>query len=270
VTTPEVGPRARLERLSGRPLWHQLLADLRRRLDAGEFAASFPGELELRDEYGVSRSTVREALRELRAAGIVSAGRGRQPRLVTEIDIEQPLGALYSLFASVEAAGLEQRSIVRRLDIHADAHIAVRLGREESAPLLYLERLRLADGQPLAHDRVWLPADLARPLLDADFSHTGLYGELASRCGLRLTGGRERLRAVVPTAHERLLLDLPADQAAFAIERLGCASGRSVEWRTTVIRGDRFSAVAEFNARAGYRLDLTALDPGGLSTHWRT
>jgi GntR family transcriptional regulator len=254
----EPAPERRLRRESGEPLWKQLLTDLRRRLDVGEFVDAFPGELELRDAYGVSRHTVREALRHLREEGVVVAARGRQPHVAAEAEIVQPIGALYSLFASVEAAGLEQRSIVRTLDVRADAHVAVRLGLEESTPLFHLERLRLAGAEPLAHDKVWLPADLARPLLDADFGHTALYDELALRCGVRLTGGQERLRAVVPTAHQRRLLEIGADVAAFEIERLGCVSGRPVEWRTTLVRGDRFSALAEFSARTGYQIDLTA------------
>jgi GntR family transcriptional regulator len=240
------------------PLWQHVRDDLRARLERGEFIDSFPGENELRTQYGVSRHTIREALRELRQEGLVTAARGRQQRPVTEAFIEQPVGALYSLFASVEAAGLEQRSIVRNLDIRADAHVAVRLGMEESTPLLYLERLRLAGGEPLAHDKVWLLASDARALLDVDFSHTALYDELARRCSIRLTGGQERIQAVIPTAAEQRLFDLPPNVAAFSIERLGRARGRAIEWRTTLIRGDRFSAVARFDARAGYSLNLAA------------
>jgi GntR family transcriptional regulator len=259
-----------LERGSGVPLWQQLRSDLRRRLDAGEFTDAFPGEMDLCDEYGVSRHTVREALRVLRDEGVVVAARGRAPKLATDDPIEQPLGALYSLFASVEATGVAQHSIVRRLDTRADAHIAIRLGLEESTPLVYLERLRLADGQPLAHDRVWLPAEVAAPLLDADFTHTALYGELATRCGVRLTGGEERLRAVMPSRPERALLDLASDEAAFAIERIGLAGRRRLEWRTTLIRGDRFTAVANFSARTGYRIDLTATTPAARYPVWST
>jgi GntR family transcriptional regulator len=248
-------------RIMGRtPLWRHVRDDLRSRLERGEFVDSFPGENDLRTEYGVSRHTVREALRELREDGLVTAAKGRRPRPVGEALIEQPVGALYSLFASVEAAGLEQRSVVRTLDIRADAHVAVRLGMEESTPLLYLERIRLADGEPLAHDKVWLLASDARALLDADFGHTALYDELADRCGIRLAGGEERIQAVTPTPAERRLLGLPEGVAAFSIERIGRAGGRAdgraVEWRTTLIRGDRFSVVAQFDARAGYRLDL--------------
>jgi len=254
-------PSAQLDRSGPRPLWAQLRDDLMARADAGEFARAFPGELVLAAEYGVSRHTVREALRRLRADGLVTAERGRTPRLASDNEIEQPLGALYSLFASVVAAGLVQRSVTQRLDIRADAVVAARLGLEGSTPLLYLERLRLAGEEPLAVDRVWLPAALTTPLLAVDFDHTALYDELAARCGVRLHGGRERISAVVPTPAERALLGIGADTAAFAIERLGCAGGEPVEWRHTLVRGDRFSVVAEFSSRAGYRIDLAASAP---------
>ena len=245
-----------LDRTRHDPLWSQLLADLRRRLDVGEFADSFPGELALVGEYGVSRHTVREALRRLRDEGTVVAGRGRSPRLAAPTEIRQPLGALYSLFSSVEAAGLSQRSVVRTLEVRADGVIAARLGLEESTPLVFLERLRMAGTAPLAVDRVWLPHAIAAPLLDVDFTHTALYTELAQACGVTLTAGREDIRAVVPSEAERDLLAVGPDVAAFAIERLGLVGPEAVEWRHTLVRGDRFTVTADFSTRGGYRLGL--------------
>jgi GntR family transcriptional regulator len=239
------------------PLWAQVLADLRQRLADGEFVTAFPGELVLVNEYQISRHTVREALRRLRQEGLVTASRGRQPKVIVDaVEIEQPLGALYSLFASVEAAGLEQRSVVQALDVRADGVIATRLGLEESTPLVYLERLRMAGPEPLALDRVWLPERLAAPLLEADFSHTALYDEYASRCGVHLTGGKEHIRAVMPYPAEQWLLGTGPGSAAFAIERLGCANGRPVEWRHTLVRGDRFAVTTDLATRNGYQFGL--------------
>jgi GntR family transcriptional regulator len=73
---------------------------------------------------------------------------------------------------------------------------------------------------------------------------------------VRLTGGREHIRAVVPTRAEQRLLDLPRMAGALAIDRLGYAGDRPVEWRHTLIRGDRFSLSADFSARTGYQLHL--------------
>lgn len=254
TTVRDAASAAPLDRKSPLPLWAQLRADLLRRLDAGAFDAEFPGEMTLVADYGVSRQTVRTALRELRADGVVRAERGRRPRLANPADITQPLGTVYSLFASVESAGLRQTSVIRHQDLTADGAVAGRLGLEASTPLFRLERLRLAGDEPLALDTAWLPGDLGAPLLDADFTHTGLYSELAARTGLRVDGGREHIRGVVPTAAEQRLLAIPATTGALLISRLGCAAGRPVEWRQTLIRGDRFSLLAEFSSRTGYRL----------------
>lgn len=237
--------RSTVDRRSPLPLWAQVQADIERRLRRGEFSDAFPGEMELVDQYGVSRQTVREALRRLREGGLVEAARGRAPK-VASTEITQPQGALYSLFASVQATGHVQRSIVRALDARADGTVAARLSLEESTPLIYLERIRLVDEEPLAMDRVWLPARIAAPLLDSDFTQTSLYEELDRRCGVRLTGGRELVRAIVPTAAERVLLGIPETTAALAIERTGEVKGQPVEWRSTVVRGDRFSLLTDF------------------------
>lgn len=240
---------APLLRRGSLPLWRQIYADLRRRLEEGEFPGAFPGELALAAEYAVSRHTVREALRRLRSEGAVIGERGRPSRLAPPA-IAQPLGVLYSLFASAEALGLEQRSVVRMLDLRADGVVATRLGLEESTPLVYLERLRLAAEIPLAVDRAWLPAAVAAPLLAADFSHTALYDELAARTGLRPDGGCEQMHAAVATAAERRLLEIPAGVAVFRIDRLSRCGGEPIEWRTTLVRADRFSVTAEFAAGA--------------------
>jgi len=228
------------------PLWQRLRDDLQTRLLQGHFDDAFPGELSLAREYGVSRHTTREALRGLRRDGVVTAARGRTSKVASPTLIEQPMGALYSLFASVEAAGLSQHSVVRFLDVRSDDVVAEHLGLPAPSRLVYLERLRLAGDEPLAVDRVWLPASRTMPLLDVDFSNTSLYGQLSRRCGIRLSGGQEHIRAVVLSEEEQQLLGSPPDVAALALHRLGCSSGEPVEWRHTLIRADRFSLTAQF------------------------
>lgn len=256
------GVRARpLDRANPLPLWAQIEADLRRRMRAGAFDDRFPGEHELVAEYEVSRHTVRDALRRLRDEGILDSGRGRGT-WVRRPRIEQPLGALYSLFRSVEAMGLEQRSVVRGLEVVTDEKVAGRLERAADTELVYLERLRLADSEPLALDRAWLPRSVAGPLLDADFTHSGLYDELAGLTGTRLTGGSEVITAAVPSAATRKLLAIPSGTAVMEVRRLGCLRDQPVEWRETLVRGDRFSVAARWSAQEGYRMDVAG--NGGL------
>lgn len=250
---PGAGGRGPLDRVSPMPLWAQLRDDLLRRLQAGEFAGGFPGELQLTQEYAVSRYTVREAVRRLREGGLVEAARGR-PSVVTATTIEQPLGSLYSLFRAVESQGMRQHSDVLAQELVRDDEVAARLGGAPGDELFHLARLRYADDEPLARDRVWLPAALARDLLDADFSHGALYDQLASRCGIRLDGGTERITAVRPAPATRTLLGLPRDVACLAIERIGMLGGRPLEYRLTEVRGDRYAVTTEWSPSRGYRV----------------
>ena len=253
--SPRRTPIRPLDRKSPLPLWAQLHADLERRLRADEFDDAFPGELDIADEYQVSRHTVRDALRKLREDGVIDSGRGRGT-WVRRARIDQPIGALYSLYRSVEAMGVEQRSEVRVLDSRTEPEVAERLGRPAATEFVFLERLRLAGGDPLALDRAWLPLPFAGPLLDADFSHSGIYDELIRLTGRQPTGGTETITAIVPTAAERRLLKFPARTGALSVERLGCLDNEPVEWRESVIRGDRFNVVAHWSARDGYQVDM--------------
>lgn len=97
------------------PLWAQVLADLRKRLTAGEFAERFPADSELVDQYKVSRHTVREAVRRLQGEGLLERRRG-QGSFVVGRPIEQSMGTMYSLFRSIEETGAVQESVVRALE----------------------------------------------------------------------------------------------------------------------------------------------------------
>jgi len=238
------GAGAAVDRASPMPLWAQVLSDLSARLGAGEFDERFPTDQKLVEVYGVSRQTVREAVRRLADDGLLARERGRGTRVRT-VEFEHTAGTLEGLFEQVEAQGFTQTSLVRVREETTDAGIARRLKLSARARLVHIERLRLADGEPLALDRSWLPARVARRLLEASLTHAGLYDELARLCDVRIDGGTER----VPTAAERRALAIPSGVAAFAIERLVCSEGVPVEWRQSLVRGDRYSFVIELSPR---------------------
>lgn len=242
-----IGEMTPLDRTSPMPLWAQLETDLRARLESGEFSESFPTDLELTKTYEVSRHTVREAVRHLNKTGLLKRERGRGT-VVNRAEFEQSLGTLYSLFQSVESAGVEQTSEALRCDIVQDAVAASHLQLDEKAELVLLERLRLAAGSPLAVDRAWMPIAVAKPLLDVDWTHTALYAELGKAKAPVPNQGWERLTPIVPTSVDRKTLGLRKSDAAFFLERLGTHDGAPIEWRTTIIRGDRYRFVTDWSA----------------------
>ncbi len=236
-----------VDRDSPMPLWAQIEADLRRRVEAGEFSEAFPTDLELTETYDVSRHTVREAIRHLNKTGLLKRERGRGT-VVNRAEFEQSLGTLYSLFQSVESNGVEQTSELIRCEVVTDSVAASHLELEENAELVVLERVRLAGGAPLALDRAWLPVTFGEPLLRVDWSHTALYQELAQLGAPVPNQGWERLTPIVPAPADRERLGLRTRDAAFSLERLGLCDDVPVEWRTTIIRGDRYRFVTDWSA----------------------
>jgi len=247
---------ATVDRSNPLPLWAQIVDDLRRRLLGGEFEQHFPTDEELTEYYEVSRQTVREAVRHLSAEGLVVRQRGRGSAVTPPI-LEQPLHSLYSLASTMRARGIEERSEVLTAERRpVTDEIAAQLGIETTAEVVLIERLRFAAAEPIARDRSWLPASQAAGLLEADLTSGGLYELLARHCSVRITGGWERIRPVIPNATERRLLRLPSNTAAFSIERLALVGDTPIEWRNSLIRGDRYSLIAQWPTGTQVRPDL--------------
>jgi GntR family transcriptional regulator len=245
-----------LDRSSPLPLWAQLVDELRRRLAEGELSGRLPTEPSLAADYRVSRQTVREALRRLREAGLLTAERGRGT-FVREVAPAPPASDRpSSLLGALEAPAPGRALTVRMLDRATEPRAAARLGLPAGAPLVHLERLWTVDGAAVAHDRAWLPEAVGGPLLDADLRRGSLRDALARWCGVRVDGGSERLGMAAPTGEPRRLLGLEKRQPALVVERLGRAGDRSVEWGETLVRGDRCGLVLEWStAGSGWAVD---------------
>ncbi len=232
-------PTNLIDRSHPLPLWAQVLGNLRARLQNGEFGERFPTDEQLVAEYEVSRQTVREAVRRLADEGLLERTRGRGTRVKT---FEHVAGSLGSLYEQVRRQSATQRSVVLARAIVTDAEIARQLALAPDSEVVHIERLRFADEEPLAIDRAWLPASLARQLLGVDLTDTGLYVELARLCGIDDLHGSERIRPVIPSEADRCTLALPDGEAAFSIKRLTrTGAAEPVEWRHSLVRGDRYT-----------------------------
>lgn len=233
-----------------RPMWREIHQDLRSRLAHGDFDHRFPTDRELVEEYEVSRHTIREAVRGLQEEGLITRQRGRGSYR-TRASFTQPLGTIYSLFQSIEESGVTQTSVVVRQEETRDEQAAKILGLATDTSLFYLERTRLADSEPLAVDRVWLPMPLAAPLLEANFSHTSLYDQLRALCQTVPEEGVEQSRPITLERSIAVRLGLAAGDPAFEIDRRTRTRGQPLEWRVSIVRGDRYVFRAEWNAPWG-------------------
>lgn len=249
-------------RSKSRPLWEQVLADLRRRMSRGEFKSGFPTDRELMKRYKVSRHTAREAVRHLQTEGVLTRYKGRGS-FVQPLSLEQRVGPLYSLFRSIEDQGHLQRSDVLALRSVRDREVAEQMGLAPTTKFLFLRRLRRADGTPFAVDEIWLPETIAAPLYSVNFEHTAVYAELERLTDARPVRGWERIRPALPSAEEQKLLAIGSRQPVFVVSRYTETERGPLEWRTTVVRGDAYTFTTTWS-------NSKAISEFGVSTTKKT
>jgi GntR family transcriptional regulator len=249
------------------PMHHQVYLDLRGSLDDGTWQPGdrLPPERQLAGQYGVSLITVRRALSELAQQGRIERTRGRGT-FVLRPRLERDIASRASFADEMQERGLdpETRLISARPE-SATVTVAAALGLEAGSPTLYLERLRLAGGEPYLLEQVHLPAERFPGLLASDLEHASLYEIMATRYGTPVVRAREALEPVLLRTREAGLLAQRRGAAALLIEGIAfTADDTAVEFGRTFVRGDRSRYYVERNVeRPVHSPSTEALASGG-------
>jgi len=150
------------------PRWRQIELSLLKEIDAGGLKVGdrLPGENALAPHFGVTRTTVRRALAELRQKGVLRIEQGRGA--FVERRLSYGLGSRSSFKANLRAESLVPSvDILRRFEIAAPAEIAEKLKIAAGARLFVFETIGEASGIVLSLTRHHLPAVSFPQALDA-------------------------------------------------------------------------------------------------------
>jgi len=231
-----------LDRSTPVPLHHQLTEALREQIASGQYRSGdlLPPETVLASEFGLSRATVRQGIATLVAEGLLSRRRGIGTTIARP-DLEQPLHGLYTFADLAARSGLVlSTALLASREGRASPEAADRLHLRPDAATVELERLRLLDGVPLVLEEIVLPAGRCSVLLrDADLTEP-LYELLERHCGILITSAQEGIRPVNLRSRGAGLLRQRRNAAAFQVDRIGVAGTEPVEWRRSLICGDRY------------------------------
>lgn len=201
--------------------------------------APIPSERELCHRYGLSRMTVRQAVDHLVTEGRLHRVPGKGT-FVARPKIEMPL-RLVSFTEDMRARGLEPggRDLDRRT-VPANAHLARAFDVPPGSGVHVIERLRTADGEPMAVERSHIPSAVAPELLDITLSDVSLYEVLEKRFGVVLDSGEQTIEAGIADTADARLLDLSRGSAVLLLQRRSFMKGACVEVAVSTYRADRY------------------------------
>jgi len=230
-----------IDRASPVPLYFQLAQHLEAAIRSGalEAGARLENEAELAAHLGLSRPTVRSAFLYLANKGMIVRKRGAGT-VVASPRIDRDVG-LTSLHDDLAAAGRAPVTDVVRNEVdHAPDTVARALQLPERALVICLERIRFADGEPIALMHNFLPAALIH-LSTAMLAEHGLY-ELLRASGIRLGSATERISAKNASLSEARSLGETRGTALLTMERIAYdEGGRPVEFGQHLYRASRYA-----------------------------
>lgn len=223
------GPTPKHEQLS------DLLVELSTELGPG---AAIPSERELMATYGVSRATVRKSIESLIVTGLLTRSHGKGT-FVARPRVESNLH-LASFSQDMRSRGLTPSTRLMRIDEErppADVARALRLGPNGLA--WRVDRVRLADGQPMALENGWYPRSLL-PDLDTQDLTGSLYQLFQEDYGHAIDAAEQTLWGESADGATARRLEAPVHTPLLVFRRLSSSAGRPLEHVVSRYRGDRY------------------------------
>jgi GntR family transcriptional regulator len=207
------------------PMYRTIAEDLREQIESGQLESGqqLPTEIELRERYGASRYTVRDAIKWLMNLGLVETRPGRGTFVVKKIDPyvttlsgDPGTGEGVTYHFQVSKHGRTPSSTDPQVEVQkASPEIAAELQLEEGSPVISRHEKRYIDGTPWSMQTSFYPRELvlrgADRLLSADNIEEGVVYYLYKTLRLSQVGYRDWITVRAPDATEAYFFNLPPD-----------------------------------------------------------
>ena len=233
----------KISRDSAIPLYYQLESRLRKWILSGEIPPEhpLPGEETLAVQYGVSRITVRQALRLLENDGLIVRIRGKgtfvspQPPRVESTRFAGFIEDLIALGVHSEVKLLSMEMI------NPPDHLRERFQLEVNDRLLKIEKIRLVEGEPFSYVINYLPSEIGERIRAVDLAEKPLLEILEEKLGLLPVEAEQTIEAASADAHVAGHLDVPIGDPLLKVERsVFDPSGRPLEHVSVLYRADKY------------------------------
>ena len=226
------------------PRYFQLKEIMRERIRSGEWKPGelIPSERELSEKYGISRMTARQAITELVNEGLFYREQGKGT-FVSQRKITQQLIHLTGFTEDIRARGQRPGTKVLSATMHpADEETAGKLRINPGTPIFRLQRLRLADDEPLAIELSQISFKGCEGLLEEDLEHNSLYRLLEAKYGLALMEADQELEAGLTGSEEAQLLKISVARPVLFTRRITYTDrNQPIEYAKAVYCGNKYT-----------------------------
>ena len=233
------------------PLYAKIEAALATEITSGTLAAGtqLPTEEQLIAQ--MSRTTIRKAIENLVARGLVEIRRGKGT-FVTHPKVTQAMTELTGFAEDMVVLGLHPTS--RLLDkriVNADEQIARALQIAPGTQVYRIERIRLADGIPMSFDETYLPLEIGEKVVSNNLDAEPIFDLLENKYALPLVEASYQLEAVTADKHVAQALNIAIGAPIFLIERTSYSTGEQpVDYEKLYYRGDSIRFATRLTRRA--------------------
>ena len=228
-------------------VYTKLFNQLREQITQGGYAPGqrMPTEREICEIYGVSRITVRHALRLLCEQGLVVRHQGRGTFVRSEKPSKLPiLNCDFTGSMRANAPDISRRLLVST-KLVPPADVAEILGLAPKQECLYAERLDVLNGEPMACDKAYIPLELAGSITDEMLADIGFLYIWVQKENLSLGRGVESIEAVNADSQTAALLGVPEGTALLlAMDQTTTRAGKIIARFETFYRGDRYKLIS--------------------------
>jgi DNA-binding GntR family transcriptional regulator len=210
----------RIDRTSPVPLWYQLARELERMITEGRLVKGgfLDNEIELAEQWQISRPTLRRAIQELVDSGMLVRQRGVGTQVVNAAP--PPKVRLTSLYDELADAGRNPSTTVIVLEqVIPDLSIAESLGLAPGTPAVHLVRCRYTGTERMAILRTWLRVEDAGTLTVSQYRNEGLYS-LLRNLGSRPHFAVQTIGARTASPVDAALLGLPVGAPLLTMKRV--------------------------------------------------
>jgi len=226
------------------PRYYQLKEIMRERVRSGEWKPGdlIPSERELGEKYGISRMTARQALTDLVNEGLFYREQGKGT-FVSQRKITQQLIRLTGFTEDIRARGQRPGTIVLSSEMRpADEATAEKLRISPGTLVFRLQRLRLADEEPLAIELSQISFKDCERLLEEDLEHNSLYRMLETKYGIPLMEADQELEAGLAGNEDAQLLKIPVGSSVLFTRRITYTErNQPIEYAKAVYCGNKYT-----------------------------